>query len=220
MDIFSADLPVDAFSQVPDAARAVRRSTVRRGTDRRGARRGRAPVLSYAGGGVLVGACDPRAGGACRSARRAGGAHADGQGVPPRGSPAAARADRLLGHADLERQMPHGRSHRRRGHASRGSELELVGSAVHVLHSADAADSHRRRRSRDRPQLPHRARRGRRRQARARHAGRRSRWDVRIAIAAGCATRSRAGGRRSPRTGITSGARISIRCGRSGFSRS
>ena len=60
--------------------------------------------------------------------------------------------DRLLGHADRQREVPHGRSHPRRRHAARRSELELVGSALHVRDSADAADPHRRRSRRDRPQ--------------------------------------------------------------------
>ena len=72
---------------------------------------------------------------------------------------AAARPVRLLGHADRQREVPHRRSDRRDRHAPRRSELELVGSALHVLDSADAADSHRRRSRGDRPQLSDRARR-------------------------------------------------------------
>ena len=66
-------------------------------------------------------------------------------------------------------------------------------SAVHVRDSADAPDSHRCRRSGDRPQLPDRARRRRRREARARRRWPRRRAAGHIAIAAACATRSRAG---------------------------
>ena len=54
-----------------------------------------------------VGARDRRAGGARRGARGAGRPHADGQGLPARGPSAAARPDRLLGHADRQRHVPH-----------------------------------------------------------------------------------------------------------------
>ena len=83
--------------------------------------------------------------------------------------------------------MPHGRSHRRRGHETRGSELELLGSAVHVFDSTNSIDSHRRRRSGNRTQLSDRAWRGGRRQA--------------------CARRTRDGrrGQGAPRSGKTAG---------------
>ena len=83
----------------------------------------------------------------------------------------------------------------RRRHAARRGELELVGSALHVRDPADAADPHRRRRRRDRPQLPDRARRRRRREAGARRARAGGARRRRTAIAARCATRSRSGRR-------------------------
>ena len=81
MDIFSADLAVDAFQQVPAtmARPTVDAATVAR--DRRGARVGRAsdPVRRRR---RALGARHVGAGGARRSARGAGRAHADGQGLP------------------------------------------------------------------------------------------------------------------------------------------
>ena len=166
-----------------------------------------------------VGSCHGGARRSRGSARSAGRAHTDGQGLPARRPSPAPRAVRVLGHADFERQMPHRRSDRRDRHAPRRGQFELVGFALHVLDSADASDSHRRGRGGDRPELSDRAGRRRRREARARRAGRRRSWDE--------ASRSRTPPRRdraeaarhSLRTGITSGTRISFRCGRSGFSR-
>ena len=87
--------------------------------------------------------------------------------------------------------------------------------------SADAPDPHRRRRRRDRPQLPDRARRGRRREAGARRARRAARRARRTAIARRAARRDRrAAAGPSPRTGRTSGARTSSRCVPSGSSAS
>ena len=109
MDIFSADLAVDAFHQMPAtmARPTIDAATV--GAHRRRARRGRA-AGSLRRRRRALGARDRRARRARRSARAAGRAHADGQGLPARRSPAAARADRLLGHADLERHVPDRRS--------------------------------------------------------------------------------------------------------------
>ncbi len=215
MDLFSADLPVDAFHQMPTpmARPALDPATV--DADRPRARRRRASG-ALRGRRRAVGPRDRRAHGARRGARRAGRAHADGQGLPARGPPAAARHDRLLGHADRQREVPHRRPDSRRRHAARRGELELVGPALHVRDSADAPDPHRRRPRRDRPQLPDRARRRRRREARARRArgGRGRRAPPRPRQPAR-RDRATAAGRSRP-TGITSGPPISIRCGPSG----
>ena len=82
MDIFSADLPIDAFQQDAggDGASDARsaRPSARIVEALASAER---PVL-YAGGGVLSARATRGAGGAGRSARSAGRAHADGQGLP------------------------------------------------------------------------------------------------------------------------------------------
>ena len=195
MDVFSASLPVDAFNKVPAE---IARPTIDDGdgrADRRGA--GRAPSARCS---TPAAACSRRA------RRRSSLALAEalelpiahtlmGKGVRARGSSAAARHDRLLGHADREREVPDGGRDPRRRHAARRSQLELVGSAVHVRHPADAPDPHRRRRRRDRPQLPDRARRRRRRQARARRAREPRAGRARTARAARCAPRSPRGRR-------------------------
>ena len=220
MDVFSADLPVDAFQQ--GAGRRLRSPTIDPATAAR--------IVAGAGAGASVPCSTPaaaccrrrrhrRTGRAGRGARGAGRAHADGQGLPARGPSAAARPDRILGHADRQRDVPHGRSHRRRRHAPGRGQLELVGSAVHLLDPADAADPHRRRRGRDRPQLPDRTRRRRRRQAR--------RWRRSPTAARGTEHRDRgraARGHRARAPGVcgelgrTSGARTSSRCGPSASS--
>ena len=139
-------------------ARCRRRSRGRRSTRRPCARIVEAlaaaerPVL-YAGGGVLSARATRGARGAGRGARAAGRAHADGQGLPARGPSAAARQTGFWGTPIANDKCRDRRPHPRRRHAARRSELELVGSAVHVRDSADAADSHRRRRRGDRPQL-------------------------------------------------------------------
>ena len=153
MDIFSADLPVDAFQQAAGRDRASdhRRRRPRRASSTRW-RRAERPVL-YAGGGVLSARATAELA-ALAEALELPVAHTlMGKGVPARGSSAAARHDRLLGHADRQREVPDGRPDPRRRHAPRRSELELVGSALHLRHSADAPDPHRRRRRGDRPQL-------------------------------------------------------------------
>ena len=201
MDIFSADLPVDAFSQ--HAAADRRRPGSTPATAERivaGARRGRA-AAALRRRRRAVGAGHRGAGGAGRGARGAGRAHPDGQGMPARRPSAAARADRVLGHAHRQRQVPHRRPDRGRRHAAGRSELELVGSAVHVRDSADAPDPHRRGRGGDRPQLPDRARRRRRRQAGAGGAGRGGARPAAPPTAARCARRSPAAARSSPPTG-------------------
>ena len=128
MDFFSADLPVDAFSQharrrssgpgsTPATADAHRRGAGRRQAAGALCRRRRA-----------VGARHQRAGGARRGARRAGGPHADGEGLPAPRPSAAARPDRVLGHADRQREVPHRRPDRRGRHAAGRGQLELAGT--------------------------------------------------------------------------------------------
>ena len=212
MDIFSADLEVDAFATTPPeiAKSGLDPATAARIVDALAT--SRRPVL-YAGGGVLSARATKELQELAEALQVPGRAHADGEGLPAARASAAARPVRILGHADREREVPHRRSDRRDRHAPRRGELELVGSALHVLDSADAADSHRRRSRRDRPQLPDRAgRRARTRSWRSR------RWPTRRAasvtpIAAACTKRSRAAARSSRRTGPTSGARRSFRCG-------
>ncbi len=200
MDVFSASLPVDAFNKVPaEIARPTIDDGDRRADRRRAGERGAPGALRRRR--RAVGA---RVGGARRAGRGAGAAdraHADGQGRRARGPSAAARHDRLLGHADREREVPDGRRDPRRRHAPRRSELELLGSALHLRHPADAPDPHRRRRRRDRTQLPHRARRRRRREAGARRARRPRSRACRTARAARSAPRSPAAAAPSPPTG-------------------
>jgi acetolactate synthase-1/2/3 large subunit len=101
MDIFSAALPVDAFSKVPAAiARPVDRRGDRR-AHRRDARRGGA-ARALRGGRRPVGAIIPGARRARGRARASDRAFADGERGGPRGSSAAARDDRLLGNPDRE----------------------------------------------------------------------------------------------------------------------
>ena len=185
--------------------RPRRGSSMRSPTSRR-------PVL-YAGGGVLSARATRGAAGARRGAASPGRAHADGEGLPAARASAAARPVRILGHADREREVPHRRSHRRDRHAPRRGQLELVGSALHLLDSADAPDPHRRRSRRDRPQLPDRAGRRGRCEAGAGGAGRRGARQASRRSRTADARRSRAAARSSPRTGPTSGARDSSRCG-------
>ena len=167
MDIFSADLDVDAFAKTPPeiAKSGLDPATAARIVDALAT--SRRPVL-YAGGGVFSARATEELQDACRGAASPRRAYADGEGLPAARASAAARPVRVLGHADRERKVPHGRSDRRDRHAARRSQLELVGSALHVLDSADAADSHRCRPLGDRPQLPDRA--GRRARTRS------SRW--------------------------------------------
>ena len=220
MDMFSADLPSDAFQQVPaeiarpalDPATAARIVAMLAEARPAGALRRRRRAVGRARASELAALAE--------ALRGSGRAHADGQGLPARRSSAAARHDRLLGHADRQRHVPDRRSDPRRRHAARRGELELVGSALHVRDSADAADSHRRRPRGDRPQLPDRARRRRRRQAGARRACRGRATVARTAIAVACRTRFAAGGAPSPRTGRISGPPTSSRCGPSASSAS
>ena len=138
----------------------------RPGEDRGGARPGRAaPPLrrrrsdlgrGHGGAG--------RSGRGPRGARRA---QPHGQGVHAGGPSPAPGHDRLLGHAHRQREVPDRGLDPGRGHPAGGSELQLVGSALHVRHPAHPAHPHRRRPRGDRPELPDRARGRGRRQARA-----------------------------------------------------
>jgi acetolactate synthase-1/2/3 large subunit len=115
MDVFSSPLPIDAFSKVPaeiappsiDEATAERIVAALAEAER--------PVLYAAA------ACSrrarPKSSGAGRGARGPDRAHADGQGRRARGSSAAARHDRLLGHADRQREVPDGGRDPRGRHA-------------------------------------------------------------------------------------------------------
>ena len=88
----------------------VRPSTRRRrsGLSRRSPSAER-PVL-YAGGGVLSARAAAELMALAEALELPSRAHADGQGRRARGSPAAARHDRLLGHADRQREVPDRRS--------------------------------------------------------------------------------------------------------------
>ena len=80
MDIFSADLPVDAFNKVPaEIARPTdRRRRRRRGSSTR-SRRAERPVL-YAGGGVLSARATAELAALAEALELPDRAHADGQG--------------------------------------------------------------------------------------------------------------------------------------------
>ena len=127
MDFFSADLPVDAFSRTPPPI-------VRTGLDAATTERIVAGAGRRQAAGALrrrrraVGAGHRRAGGAGRGARRPGRPHADGEGVPAPRPSAAARPDRVLGHADRQRQVPHRRPDRRGRHPPGRGQLELAGT--------------------------------------------------------------------------------------------
>ncbi len=141
----------------------------------------------------------------------------DGEGCRTRRSSAPARHDGLLGHADREREMPDRRCHPGDRHTARGGQLELVGSTLHVRHSADALDPYRRRRRRDRPQLPHRAGCRRGRQAGTRHRSRRSRRARRTARVARCERKSPPAAVHLPPIGRITTPPANTRCGPSGF---
>ena len=216
MDIFSADLPVDAFSKTPARSR---RPTLDPAT---AARIVDALADGRAAGAVrrrrrAVGARDGRAGGARRGARGARRAHADGEGLPARRSSAAARPDRLLGHC----RSPTRRAARADLIVAIGTRLAEANSSswdprftfaippTRLIHiDADPAEI-----GRNYPTelgvvadakaalgVLVEAARG------AKHTRR----------AARCATTSRAAAASSRRTTITSGSRTSSRCGRSG----
>ena len=119
MDFFSADLPVDAFSAGAGGDCPSRARSGDGRTDCRDARRGRA-AADLRRRRRAVGARHRGARGAGRGARDPGRALADGQGLPARGSSAAARDDRLLGNAGRERQVPHRR--RRSSPSAPGSQ--------------------------------------------------------------------------------------------------
>ena len=106
MDIFSADLPVDAFQQDAAPRSRGRRSTRR--PPRGSSTRWRAPSVRCS---TPAAACSrrarPRELAALAEALEVPVAHTlMGKGCLPRGSSAAARADRLLGHADRQREVP------------------------------------------------------------------------------------------------------------------
>ena len=126
MDVFSTSLPIDAFNKVPaeiarpaiDDATAERIVAALASAER--------PVL-YAGGGVL-------------SARAA----AELQALAEALELPIAHSLMGKGDADRQRQVPDRRCHPGGGHAAGRSELELVGSALHLRHPAHPVDPHRR----------------------------------------------------------------------------
>ena len=173
MDIFSADLEVDAFATTPPeiAKSGLDPATAARIVDALAT--SRRPVL-YAGGGVLSARATKELQELAEALAGTRRAHVDGEGLPAARASAAAWPIRILGHADREREVPHRRPDRRDRHAPRRGELELLGSAFHLLDSSDAPDSHRRRSRGARPQLPDRVGRLRGCQAGARRPCRRS----------------------------------------------
>ncbi len=105
MDIFSADLPIDAFQKLPApvARPAMDPPSVTRVVE--ALADARHPII-YAGGGVLSVRRHARIGGPGGSTRNPSGPYADGEGLHARGSSAAAGDDRLLGNADRQRDVP------------------------------------------------------------------------------------------------------------------
>ena len=164
MDVFSADLPVNAFSQIPaaiappalDPATAARIVAELASAER--------PVL-YAGGGVLSSGATRHLA-ALAEALEIPVAHSlMGKGVLREDHPLLLGMTGFWGTpiandkcrtADLD---PGG------GNTAGRSQLELVGSTLHVRGAADAHFSHRRGSRRDRTQPADRARRGGRRRA-------------------------------------------------------
>jgi acetolactate synthase-1/2/3 large subunit len=116
MDLFSADLAVDAFDKAPPEIARI-------GIDPATAERivealatARRPVL-YAGGGVISANATRELAALAEALARSSRPHADGQRVPAPTIIPCSSTNRLLGHADLERHVPRGRSDPRRGHA-------------------------------------------------------------------------------------------------------
>ncbi len=144
MDIFSADLEVDAFATTPPeiAKSGLDPATAARIVDALAT--SRRPVL-YAGGGVLSARATKELQELAEALQVPVAHTLDGEGLPAARASAAAWPVRILGHADREREVPHRRPDRRDRHAPRRGELELLGSAFHLLDSSDAPDSHRRR---------------------------------------------------------------------------
>ena len=168
------DQPADRrLQQGAGRDRAARRSTRRRrsGSSRR-SRRPNGPVL-YAGGGVLSARASAELA-ALAEALELPIAHTlMGKGVVREDHPLLLGMTGFWGTPIANEKCRTADLILAIGTRLRRSELELLGSAVHLQHSADAADPHRRRRRGDRPQLPHRARRRRRREA-----GARRRWST------------------------------------------
>ncbi len=166
MDFFSADLPVGAFHQLPTpmAPAALSPASMTRIVE--ALAQAERPLL-YAGGGVISARATEElaaSGGGTRGARRA---QSHGQGLHAGGPSAAPGHDRLLGHAHRQREVPDGGLDPGRRHSAGGSELQLLGPALHVRHPAHPAHPHRRRPRGDRSELSDRARGRGRCQARA-----------------------------------------------------
>ena len=216
MDVFSADLPVDAFSKVPaEMARpTIDAATAARIVD--ALARAERPVL-YAGGGVLSGRATAELA-ALAEALEVPVAHTlMGKGCLHENNPLLLGQTGFWGLPVANDTCRNADVIRCDRDPSRRSELELVGSAFHVLHPADDAHSHRRGRRRDWPELPDRARRCRGREGGARSARGRGEGREAPRPRTGCGRTSRAAARNLPRTGPTNGRRINSPCGRSGF---
>jgi acetolactate synthase-1/2/3 large subunit len=141
MDIFSADLPVDAFDKVPaEICRpAVDDGTAGRIVDALAA--AERPVLNVGGGVVATRAFDELA--SLAEALEVPIAHTpDGHRLHPLGSSLAAWYDRLLGHANRQQDLPGRRPDRGDRNAPGRGELELVVPGHHLHDSADPSDPH------------------------------------------------------------------------------
>ncbi len=126
MDIFSADLEVDAFATTPPE---IAKSGLDPGDSRAHCRCAGhlAPSGPLRRRRCPVRARDEGTAGARRCAAGAGRAHVDGEGMPAARASVAAWAIRVLGHADREREVPHRRSDRRDRHATRRGRIRARG---------------------------------------------------------------------------------------------